>query len=84
MSGKIIMFQTLMQWWEDRFGHWETKFSTWNYIYQEHTKDQSRRVVTHNVNGYSPINQQWLDGGEWDSPSNPPSTGSVILTTKRQ
>ena len=66
------MFGNAGKAWVKRFGEWETIHDTGRHCYQQHTKTGKRRVQKYYVGGYSAINHQWLDGGDWEIVRPPP------------
>jgi len=69
----------LRNWYESRWGVWETKYDTPLYTYQENSKTGARRAINKSGSGYSPMNRKWLEGADWDSDRPPlPRGGSAI------
>jgi hypothetical protein len=47
---------------------WRTARDTGSNVYQVHRRSGHRRVWHRDGWGYQPIDQHWLDTGEWSSP----------------
>lgn len=57
---------------------WREIHDTGVYSYQQNAITGGRRIRRINAGGYQPINDAWLNGGQWDQPrGNLPRGGSA-------